>query len=165
MLLNAIEKSTSIQFAGGRSTGEPLGRLPFQQARQRRMTCGTTSNAERPCMGLLSRSPCRNSQTTPYSLTTLHYCACKGHGEKEFVFSPFLCWFQLGEETNDDNMASSLREVGQDPKRVLELAEREDIKRLREPETSRVGFGLCPARPRLRPLQPGNAARTVPRTE
>lgn len=58
---------------------------------------------------------------------------------RDFVIASYRRWFQFGEETGgDDNVASSLREVGQDSKRVLDLAAGDDIKRLWDSETNRA---------------------------
>ncbi len=48
-----------------------------------------------------------------------------------FVIAAYRRWFQFGEETGGEvNVAASLREVGQDAKRVLDLAQGDHIQQL-----------------------------------
>jgi 2-hydroxychromene-2-carboxylate isomerase len=47
----------------------------------------------------------------------------------DFVRAAYRRWFQLGQETGDEpNLSESLRDIGQDPSRVLALARSEDAK-------------------------------------
>jgi 2-hydroxychromene-2-carboxylate isomerase len=65
--------------------------------------------------------------------------ALVGLGEgwrKEFICAAYRRWFQLGQETGDEpNVSESLRDIGQDPKRVLTLAGSEGTKALLKSET------------------------------
>jgi 2-hydroxychromene-2-carboxylate isomerase len=54
----------------------------------------------------------------------------------DYVRAAYDRWFQFGEENGSDaNIASSLRQVGQDPKRVLAVAESEETKAALTAET------------------------------
>jgi 2-hydroxychromene-2-carboxylate isomerase len=54
----------------------------------------------------------------------------------DFVRAAYRRWLQLGEETGSEpNVSSSLRDIGQDPKRVLALANSEETKAALETET------------------------------
>jgi 2-hydroxychromene-2-carboxylate isomerase len=54
----------------------------------------------------------------------------------DFVRAAYRRWFQLGQETGSEpNVSESLRDVGQDPARVLALATSEDIKAALTAET------------------------------
>jgi 2-hydroxychromene-2-carboxylate isomerase len=54
----------------------------------------------------------------------------------DFVQAAYRRWFQLGEETGSEpNVSSSLREIGQDPDRVLKQAAGDDVNRMLEGET------------------------------
>jgi 2-hydroxychromene-2-carboxylate isomerase len=54
----------------------------------------------------------------------------------DFVRAAYRRWFQLGEETGSEpNVSSSLREIGQDPDRVLKQAAGDDVNRMLEGET------------------------------
>ena len=54
----------------------------------------------------------------------------------DFVCAAYRNWFQRGEETGSEpNLSHSLREIGQDPGRVLPLAESEGIRSLLIKET------------------------------
>jgi len=63
---------------------------------------------------------------------------------REFTRAACRRWFQLGEETGgEDHVASSLRDIGQDPQRVLDLARGERIRRLWDTETEHArGLGI-----------------------
>ena len=53
-----------------------------------------------------------------------------------FVRSAYKHWFHLGQETGSEpNLSNSLNEIGQDPKRVLELADSDETARIFEAET------------------------------
>jgi len=55
----------------------------------------------------------------------------------DFIRAAYRRWFQLGEETGSEpNVSSSLREIGQDPERVLARAASEEIGRKLEDETA-----------------------------
>jgi 2-hydroxychromene-2-carboxylate isomerase len=54
----------------------------------------------------------------------------------DFVRAAYRRWFQLGQETGDDpNVSESLRDVGQDPSRVMAAARSEDAKAALQAET------------------------------
>jgi 2-hydroxychromene-2-carboxylate isomerase len=54
----------------------------------------------------------------------------------DFVKAAYRRWFQLSQETGSEpNVSESLRDVGQDPTRVLALAESEDSKKMLTAET------------------------------
>ncbi len=54
----------------------------------------------------------------------------------EFVHAAYRRWFQLGQETGSEpNVSESLRDVGQDPARVLALANSQDAKESLSRET------------------------------
>jgi len=54
----------------------------------------------------------------------------------DFVRAAYRRWFQRGEETGSEpNVSQSLLEIGQDPSRVLALAESEDVKAALSAET------------------------------
>jgi 2-hydroxychromene-2-carboxylate isomerase len=54
----------------------------------------------------------------------------------DFVVAAYRRWFQKGEETGSEpNLSSSLRDIGQDPARVLALARSEEVNALLESET------------------------------
>ena len=54
----------------------------------------------------------------------------------DFVRAAYRRWFQLGEETGSEpNASSSLREIGQDPNRVLERAAGDEVSRMLDSET------------------------------
>jgi 2-hydroxychromene-2-carboxylate isomerase len=56
---------------------------------------------------------------------------------KEFVRAAYRRWFILGEETGSEpNLSESLKEIGQSPERVLQLAEQDEISRLLQSETT-----------------------------
>jgi 2-hydroxychromene-2-carboxylate isomerase len=60
----------------------------------------------------------------------------EGWGE-QFVRAAYQRWFQLGQETGSEpNLSDSLREIGQDPQRVLDQATSMETNRLLETETS-----------------------------
>jgi 2-hydroxychromene-2-carboxylate isomerase len=63
---------------------------------------------------------------------------------KDFVIAAYRRWFQFGEETGgDENVATSLREIGQDAQRVLNLVQGEHIQRLWVSETEQArGLGV-----------------------
>ena len=55
---------------------------------------------------------------------------------KDFVRAAYVRWFRLGQETGSEpNVSESLRDVGQDPARVLALAGSEDAKAALAAET------------------------------
>jgi len=59
----------------------------------------------------------------------------EGWGE-EFIRASYRHWFQQGQEPGSDpNLSESLREIGQDPQRVMSLAEGEEIEREFSSET------------------------------
>jgi 2-hydroxychromene-2-carboxylate isomerase len=59
----------------------------------------------------------------------------EGWGE-DYVGAAYRRWFQLGEETGSEpNLSASLREIGQDPSRVLSLAESDNTKAAMMAET------------------------------
>jgi DSBA-like thioredoxin domain-containing protein len=63
----------------------------------------------------------------------------KGWGS-DYVRAAYRRWFQLGQETGSEpNVSESLRDVGQDPARVLALANSEDTKAALNAETNAVG--------------------------
>jgi 2-hydroxychromene-2-carboxylate isomerase len=52
----------------------------------------------------------------------------EGWGQ-DFVRSAYRRWFEFGEETGSEpNVSASLREIGQEPQRVLQLAASKDVK-------------------------------------
>jgi hypothetical protein len=56
---------------------------------------------------------------------------------KEFVCAAYRRWFQLGEESGSEpNVSASLREVGQNPERIVELANSGRADRTLEAETA-----------------------------
>ena len=58
---------------------------------------------------------------------------------REFALAAYRRWFQLGQETgSDEHVAASLRDIGQDPQRVLALVHGEQIQQLWETETNRA---------------------------
>jgi 2-hydroxychromene-2-carboxylate isomerase len=58
---------------------------------------------------------------------------------KEFALAAYRRWFQLGEESgDDDHVTASLCDIGQDPQRVLDLAHGERIQQLWDSETDRA---------------------------
>jgi 2-hydroxychromene-2-carboxylate isomerase len=58
---------------------------------------------------------------------------------KDFALAAYRRWFQLGEESGtEDHVASSLRDIGQDPQRVIDLAHGEHIQQLWDSETDRA---------------------------
>lgn len=60
----------------------------------------------------------------------------EGWGQ-DFVRAAYRRWFQLGQESGSEpNLSESIREAGQNPERVLKLAETEQIDRVLEAETS-----------------------------
>jgi 2-hydroxychromene-2-carboxylate isomerase len=65
--------------------------------------------------------------------------ATVGMGEgwgAEFVRAAYRRWMQLGQETGSEpNISESLREVGQHPERVLNLAASDEVKALLDQET------------------------------
>jgi 2-hydroxychromene-2-carboxylate isomerase len=65
--------------------------------------------------------------------------ATVGMGEgwgAEFVRAAYRRWMQLGQETGSEpNISESLREVGQHPERVLNLATSDEVKALLDQET------------------------------
>jgi 2-hydroxychromene-2-carboxylate isomerase len=59
----------------------------------------------------------------------------EGWGE-DFIKASYRHWFQQGQEPGSDpNLSESLREIGQDPQRVLSLADRDEIAREFSSET------------------------------
>jgi 2-hydroxychromene-2-carboxylate isomerase len=55
---------------------------------------------------------------------------------REFVQAAYRRWLQLGQETGSDpNVSESLREIGQDPGRVLEIANGEEVNKMLTAET------------------------------
>jgi 2-hydroxychromene-2-carboxylate isomerase len=55
----------------------------------------------------------------------------------DYVRAAYRRWFQLGQETGSEpNVSESLRDVGQDPERVLALANSEDTKAALNAETN-----------------------------
>jgi 2-hydroxychromene-2-carboxylate isomerase len=60
----------------------------------------------------------------------------EGWGE-EFIRTSYRRWFQEGQEPGDDpNLTEGLMEIGQDPQRVMSLANGEDIERALISETN-----------------------------
>jgi 2-hydroxychromene-2-carboxylate isomerase len=73
--------------------------------------------------------------------------ATVGMGEgwgAEFVRAAYRRWMQLGQETGSEpNISESLREVGQHPERVLNLATSDEVKALLDQETDAArAFGI-----------------------
>ena len=62
----------------------------------------------------------------------------------EYVRTTYARWFGLGEESGSEpNASASLKEIGQDPARVLKLAQSDDIGRLYEAATAEAkGLGI-----------------------
>lgn len=59
----------------------------------------------------------------------------EGWGE-EFIRASYRHWFQQGQEPGSDpNLSESLREIGQDPQRVMSLADGDEIERALLAET------------------------------
>jgi 2-hydroxychromene-2-carboxylate isomerase len=57
----------------------------------------------------------------------------------QFAIAAYQRWFQLGEESGgDDHIASTLRDIGQNPQRILDLAGSERIQRVWDTETDRA---------------------------
>jgi 2-hydroxychromene-2-carboxylate isomerase len=62
----------------------------------------------------------------------------EGWGER-FIQAAYRRWFQLSQETGSDpNLTESLREVGQDPPRVLERAQSDETAQILEAETNQA---------------------------
>lgn len=63
---------------------------------------------------------------------------------KDFVCAAYRRWFQLGQETGSEpNVSESLRDIGQDPERILPLAKADNVLRMLESETSAArGLGI-----------------------
>ena len=60
----------------------------------------------------------------------------EGWGE-DFVRAAYRRWFQLGQESGSEpNLSDSIRDAGQSPERVLELAGTDQIDRVLDAETS-----------------------------
>ena len=60
----------------------------------------------------------------------------EGWGE-DYVAAAYRRWFQLGEETGSEpNVSASLRDIGQDPSRVLSLAQSDNAKAALMAETN-----------------------------
>jgi 2-hydroxychromene-2-carboxylate isomerase len=54
----------------------------------------------------------------------------------EFVRAAYRRWFELGQETgSESNVSASLRDIGQDPERVLKLAGSDNAKNMLSAET------------------------------
>ncbi|HUK10367.1 MAG TPA: DsbA family protein [Stellaceae bacterium] len=65
------------------------------------------------------------------------FIGCAESWGPDFIRAAYRRWFQLGEETGSEpNVSSSLREIGQDPERVLARAASEEIGRRLEDETT-----------------------------
>jgi 2-hydroxychromene-2-carboxylate isomerase len=62
----------------------------------------------------------------------------------DFVRSAYRRWVQLGQETGSEpNVSESLREIGQDPERVLKLAAGDEARALLTAETDAArGLGI-----------------------
>jgi 2-hydroxychromene-2-carboxylate isomerase len=67
----------------------------------------------------------------------------EGWGE-EYVRAAYRRWFQLGQETGSEpNVSASLRDIGQDPERVLVLARSDNAKTALTAETDAArGLGI-----------------------
>jgi 2-hydroxychromene-2-carboxylate isomerase len=62
----------------------------------------------------------------------------------DFVRAAYRRWFQLGQETGSEpNISESLREIDQDPERVLKLAAHDEVKAMLTAETDAArAFGI-----------------------
>jgi len=72
------------------------------------------------------------------SQTSSRLSGWKRGGVKSSFVPPTVAWFQLGEESvgSEPNVSESLREVGQNPERIVELANSERADRALEAETA-----------------------------
>jgi 2-hydroxychromene-2-carboxylate isomerase len=89
------------------------------------------------------RIPIRVSAPYPAKNSTLtNWITLVGLEEgwgREFALAAYRRWFQLGEETgSDEHVAAGLRDIGEDPQRVLDLLHGKQIQQLWQDETGRA---------------------------
>ncbi len=143
MRLGPIEASTGIRFRlrpfNLRAIFDAAGYFPFPAGSPKTTYMWRDIERRAAAYGIPIRVPApypaKNSTLTNWiTLLGLE----EGWG-REFVLAAYRRWFQLGEETgSDEHVAASLRDIGQEPQRVLDLVQGEHLQQLWRDETGRA---------------------------
>jgi 2-hydroxychromene-2-carboxylate isomerase len=143
MRLGAVEASAGVRFRWRpfnlRSIFDSMSHFPFPAESPKTAHMWRDVERRAASYGIPIRIPApypaKNSALT-------NRVALVGSQEgwvKEVALAAYRRWFQLGEESGgDDHVASSLRDIGQDPHRVLDLAHGDRIQQLWDSETDRA---------------------------
>jgi 2-hydroxychromene-2-carboxylate isomerase len=94
-------------------------------------------NVRRAAMyGIPARLPAPYPATHPVAANLVATVGMREGWGADFVRAAYRRWFQLGQETGSEpNLSESLRDIGQDPARVLALANSENAKMALAAET------------------------------
>lgn len=143
MRLGSIEASTGIRVRlrpfNLRAIFDAAGYFPFPAGSPKTAYMWRDIERRAAAYGVPVRVPvpypAKNSTLT--NLITLLGLE-EGWG-REFAIAAYRRWFQLGQETGtDEHVQGSLRDIGQDPERVLDLVQGEPIQQLWQDETDRA---------------------------
>jgi 2-hydroxychromene-2-carboxylate isomerase len=143
MRLGGIEAATGARFRlrpfNLRAIFDAAGYFPFPAGSSKTAYMWRDIERRAAAYGIPIRVPApypaRNSTLT--NLITLLGLE-EGWG-REFAVAAYRRWFQVGQEPGtDEHVTASLRDVGQDPQRVLALVHGEHIQRLWDTETDRA---------------------------
>jgi 2-hydroxychromene-2-carboxylate isomerase len=140
MRLAEVERSTGIAFRWRpfqlRVILEEMKHVPFADKPAKSAYMWRDIERRAAMYALLARVP------VPYPAkqqVTANLVATVGMREgwgQDFVRAAYRRWFELAQETESEpNVSESLRDVGQDPARVLSLASSEDVKAALDAET------------------------------